>query len=66
MTTKPSGEHVEMVTIKQTFQHFSQEGYSMVKVANMFSQLLQHIPRSEFQNLVNEHGAEYKAKGFSC
>lgn len=38
----------------------------MVKVASLFSQLLQHVPRSQFQKLVIDHGAEYKAKGFSC
>ncbi|MBI5185536.1 MAG: IS4 family transposase [Nitrospinae bacterium] len=38
----------------------------MVKVSSLFSQLLQHFPRSEFQQLVKKHQAEYKSKGFSC
>jgi len=38
----------------------------MVKVSSLFSQLLQHFPRSEFQHLVAKHQAEYKSKGFSC
>ncbi|MBI5186672.1 MAG: DUF4372 domain-containing protein [Nitrospinae bacterium] len=38
----------------------------MVTVSSLFSQLLQHFPRSEFQQLVKKHQAEYKSKGFSC
>lgn len=38
----------------------------MVKVASLFSQLLHHVPRSEFARLVARHRAEYDAKGFSC
>jgi len=38
----------------------------MIKVASLFSQLLQHAPRSQFQKLVIDHGAEHEAKGFSC
>jgi hypothetical protein len=38
----------------------------MVKVASIFSQLLQHFPRTEFAVLVRKHGAERHAKGFSC
>jgi len=38
----------------------------MVKVASLFSQVLQHIPRPEFAALVKEHRAERAAKGFSC
>jgi hypothetical protein len=38
----------------------------MVRAASLFSQLLQHIPRSEFGALVKKHGAERGAKGFSC
>jgi len=38
----------------------------MVKVSSLFSQLLHHFPRSEFQHLVKKHQAEYKSKGFSC
>lgn len=45
---------------------FTQEGCPMVKVASMFSQLLQHVPRPLFEDLVTEHRAEAKAKGFSC
>jgi len=38
----------------------------MVKVASLFSQLLQHFPRTEFARLVKEHKAEHAAKGFTC
>jgi hypothetical protein len=38
----------------------------MVKVASLFSQLLKHFNRNEFQSLVIKHGAERNAKGFSC
>jgi len=32
----------------------------------LFSQLLQHFPRTEFDRLVRKHGAERCAKGFTC
>jgi len=38
----------------------------MVKVASLFSQLLKHFDRNEFQSLVIKHGAERNAKGFTC
>ncbi|HLG19008.1 MAG TPA: IS4 family transposase [Bdellovibrionota bacterium] len=38
----------------------------MLRTASLFSQLLQHFPRNEFQILVKEHRAEWRAKGFSC
>lgn len=38
----------------------------MVQVASLFNQLLQHFPRTEFAALVRKHGAERRAKGFSC
>lgn len=38
----------------------------MVKTASLFSQLLDHFPRSEFARLVQKHGAEKGAKGFTC
>jgi len=38
----------------------------MVKVTSLFSQLLKQFPRIEFAHLVNEHNAEYRAKGFTC
>ena len=38
----------------------------MVKAMSLFSQLLRHISRSEFQHLVVRHRAEYRSKGFSC
>ncbi len=38
----------------------------MIKVASLFSQLLKHISRLEFYNLVAKHEAERGAKGFSC
>ena len=37
----------------------------MVRVASLFSQLLQKIPRDVFDSLVQKHGAERYAKGFS-
>lgn len=37
----------------------------MIKTASLFSQLLRHFPRMEFQRLVNKHKAEYRAKGFT-
>jgi hypothetical protein len=42
------------------------EGKTMVQVASLFNQLLQHFPRSEFAALVKKHGAEHAAKGFTC
>jgi len=38
----------------------------MVKVASLFSQLLHHVPRSQFAALVARHQAERSAKGFTC
>lgn len=38
----------------------------MVKSASLFSQLLQHFPRLQFERLVKEHRAERGAKGFKC
>ena len=38
----------------------------MVNAASLFSQLLQHFPRTEFQRLVREHRADRHAKGFDC
>lgn len=38
----------------------------MSRVASLFSQILNHLPRAEFQNLVKIHGAEYQSKGFAC
>jgi IS4 transposase len=37
----------------------------MVRVASLFSQLLQQIPRDVFQGLVQKHRSERYAKGFS-
>lgn len=37
----------------------------MVRVASLFSQLLQKIPRDVFEGLVQKHGSERYAKGFS-
>jgi hypothetical protein len=34
--------------------------------ASLFSQLLNHFPRTEFQHLLRKHGAEKGAKGFTC
>jgi len=38
----------------------------MIRVASLFSQLLRHFPRTEFAHLVAKHGAERRAKGFTC
>jgi len=38
----------------------------MVRVASLFSQLLRHVPRTEFASLVRKHKAERHAKGFTC
>lgn len=38
----------------------------ILRNASLFSQLLQHFPRTEFQRLVRKHGAERGAKGFTC
>jgi hypothetical protein len=42
------------------------EGKTIVHVASLFNQLLQHFPRTEFAALVKKHGAERAAKGFTC
>jgi len=41
------------------------EDKTMVKVASLFSQLLQHFPRTQFAHLVKEHQAQRHAKGFA-
>ena len=38
----------------------------MVRQASLFSQLLQQVPRGEFDRLVRKHRAEKGAKGFTC
>ena len=38
----------------------------MVRVASLFSQLLAHFPRGEFQEIVVRHGGDRGAKGFTC
>jgi hypothetical protein len=38
----------------------------MVKVSSLFSQLLSHFPRNQFEGLVVKHKAELNAKGFTC
>jgi hypothetical protein len=38
----------------------------MIAVSSLFSQILSHVPRNDFSTLVAEHGAERKAKGFTC
>jgi len=47
-------------------QRCPQEGNSIVQVASLFNQLLQHFPRTEFGALVKKHAAEHAAKGFTC
>jgi len=39
---------------------------TIVQVASLFNQLLQHFPRTEFGALVKKHHAERAAKGFGC
>jgi hypothetical protein len=43
-----------------------QEGKTILQVASLFNQLLQHFPRTEFAALVKKHNAERAAKGFTC
>ena len=43
-----------------------QEGNTIVQVASLFNQLLQHFPRTEFAALAKKHAAERSAKGFTC
>lgn len=38
----------------------------MITGGSLFQQLLRQVPRSEFEGLVRNHGAEHGAKGFSC
>jgi len=38
----------------------------ILRKPSLFSQLLQHFPRTEFDRLVRKHGAERCAKGFTC
>lgn len=38
----------------------------MIQVSSLFSQLLKHISRAQFQSLVKKHEAEKHSKGFSC
>ncbi len=42
------------------------EGKTIVTVASLFNQLLQHFPRTEFAALAKKHDAERAAKGFTC
>jgi len=44
----------------------TKEGKTIVQVASLFNQLLQHFPRTEFAALVKKHAAERAAKGFTC
>ena len=37
-----------------------------IRYASLFSQLLQHFPRLEFDRLVQMHQAERVSKGFRC
>ena len=38
----------------------------MTRVASLFAQILQHLPKTEFTSLVKRHRAEYQSKGFTC
>ncbi len=51
---------------QQNSNHKYQKGKHMIKGSSLFSQLLHHFPRTEFAHLVAKHGAERRAKGFSC
>ena len=42
------------------------EGKTIVQVASLFNQLLQHFPRTEFAAVVKKHSGERAAKGFTC
>jgi hypothetical protein len=43
------------------------KGFPMtLRHASLFSQLLQHFPRTEFARLVSRHQAEHGSKGFTC
>jgi hypothetical protein len=42
------------------------EGKTIVQIASLFNQLLQHFPRTEFAALVKKHGGDRAAKGFTC
>ena len=42
------------------------EGKTIVQVASLFNQLLQHFPRTEFAAPVKKRDAEHAAKGFTC
>lgn len=37
----------------------------MVRTASLFSQILNEIPRADFEHLVRKHGTERRSKGFS-
>src|SRR4030042_4641272 len=38
----------------------------MIRTSSLFSQLLQHFPRTKFSQLVRKHDGEKHAKGFTC
>ena len=38
----------------------------MTRVSSIFSQILQLIPRLEFESAVRQHKAERHARGFTC
>lgn len=46
--------------------HEAQEDTALNRVCSIFSQLLQLIPRSQFEAAVKEHKAERHARGFDC
>jgi len=54
-----------MMGLSKPQTHEKKEDVIMVKVASLFSQLLQHFSRADFATLVKEHQAERNAKGFS-
>lgn len=58
------GEHKLYPGVPPNAAH--KEGKTIVHVASLFNQLLQHFPRTEFAALVKKHDAERAAKGFTC
>jgi len=38
----------------------------MTRVCSIFSQIMQLIPRLEFESVVRRHKAERHARGFTC
>jgi hypothetical protein len=52
--------------VRENKESAKKEGIFMIRTGSLFSQLLSHIPRTEFAALVRKHRAERHAKGFQC